>query len=142
MSQRKPSKTRKKEPSRERSGRMWLYALVPVAALLIIAGIWLANRGSSPSSASAVGEATTGAETAQGSRRIELAPASLLTGKYAQAPPVVSGAYRFAIANQDLLSQVPCYCGCGGMGHGSNLDCFMQGVNPDGSIVFDDHAFG
>lgn len=47
--------------------------------------------------------------------------------------------YRFAVANPDLLAQMPCYCGCaklsGGLSHKSNKDCYFK---PDGS--FDDHA--
>ena len=28
------------------------------------------------------------------------------------------------------------------MGHRSNLDCYVKQVNADGSIVFDEHAYG
>lgn len=55
---------------------------------------------------------------------------------------MVQEAYRMAIANPEILEKYPCYCGCGKMGHQSNLDCFVHDVNPDGSIVFDDHALG
>lgn len=54
-----------------------------------------------------------------------------------RAPRVVHDAYRFAAANPDVLDQIPCYCGCGGMGHDSNLSCFWQA---DGSV--DEHALG
>ena len=56
------------------------------------------------------------------------------------APAVVREAYRFAVANPEPLSQIPCYCACGGVGHESNLDCFIQAVEPDGSVTFDHHA--
>ena len=58
------------------------------------------------------------------------------------APPQVREAYRFAIANRKLLSAFPCYCGCGSVGHKSNLDCYIRNVRPDGTIEFDNHAFG
>ncbi len=35
-------------------------------------------------------------------------------------------AYAFALARPDVLQWIPCYCGCGGLGHGSNLDCFFK----------------
>jgi hypothetical protein len=55
---------------------------------------------------------------------------------------VVQEAYRFAIANPEVLAQLPCYCGCGGMGHKSDLDCFVEEFNPDGTIAaFGYHAF-
>ena len=143
MPQRK-HKARKRAQPPEQRGRKWLYVLAPVVALLIMAGIWFAAKDGQASRPIDAGVTT--AETKEpgqgGSRAVELAPASLLTGRVAQAPPAVTGAYRFAIANQDLLSQIPCYCGCVASGHKSNLDCFMQGTNPDGSIIFDDHAFG
>ena len=58
------------------------------------------------------------------------------------ASPDVQEAYLFAISNPDILIQFPCYCGCGSMGHMSNLDCYIEEVNPDGSIAFDYHALG
>lgn len=72
---------------------------------------------------------------------VSLAPVSLLSEKVKEAPSVVREAYRFAIANLDTLSKIPCYCGCGAVGHQSNLDCFVDQVNADGSVVLDDHAF-
>ena len=59
-----------------------------------------------------------------------------------KAPVVVQDAYRFAVANPDVLTQVPCYCGCGGMGHTSNYACYVAGENADGSFQFDGHALG
>lgn len=74
--------------------------------------------------------------------QVQLAPASQLSDQVKQAPPVVQEAYQFAIANPELLQKIPCYCGCGNMGHMSNLDCFVQEFEPDGSVVFDYHALG
>ncbi len=71
-----------------------------------------------------------------------LAPESALPANIRQAPPNVRDAYRFAIANQDILRQIPCYCGCGGERHKSNADCYIKDVRPDGSIVFDPMSFG
>lgn len=73
--------------------------------------------------------------------KIELAPASRLPSEVQQAEPKVREAYQFAIANQDYLTNFPCYCGCGGMGHMSNLDCYIDEVKSDGTILFDNHAF-
>lgn len=58
------------------------------------------------------------------------------------APPTVQEAYRFAIANSDVLKQIPCYCGCGNMGHTSNYSCYVQGVDEKGKISYDTHALG
>lgn len=49
-------------------------------------------------------------------------------------------AYRFAVANPDAAAEVPCYCGCVGLGHTSSYDCYVAGSEPDGAPVFDNHA--
>jgi hypothetical protein len=45
--------------------------------------------------------------------------------------------YRFAVANQNLLQWMPCFCGCGSWGHASNADCYVQEVRDDGSVLLD-----
>ena len=77
-----------------------------------------------------------------GERELELAPLSEMPVEIRQAPTTVQEAYRFAVANPDLISQFPCYCGCSEMGHMSNLDCYVQENHSDGTILFDDHALG
>ena len=73
---------------------------------------------------------------------VKLGPVSQLPPQIQKAPVKVREAYQFAIANPDLLKPIPCYCGCGSVGHTSNLDCYVKEFKSDGSIVFDDHAFG
>jgi Protein of unknown function with PCYCGC motif len=58
------------------------------------------------------------------------------------APVTVQQSYQFAVAHPDVLTQIPCYCGCGSMGHTSNYACYVAGKNEDGSVKFDDHALG
>jgi len=70
-----------------------------------------------------------------------LAPESALPTNVRQAPPTVREAYRFAIANRDILKQIPCYCGCGAE-HQSNAECYIKDVRPDGTIEFDLMSFG
>jgi hypothetical protein len=54
----------------------------------------------------------------------------------------VQEAYRFALGNPEILEQVPCYCGCGAIGHRSNYQCYLKGIGPDGAPQFDNHALG
>jgi hypothetical protein len=58
------------------------------------------------------------------------------------APVTVQQAYQFAAANPAVLTEIPCYCGCGSMGHTSNYACYVAGQNADGSLQFDEHALG
>lgn len=50
-----------------------------------------------------------------------------------------STAYAFALARPEVLQWLPCYCGCGGMGHRSNLDCFFV-RRESGQIAFEQHG--
>ncbi|MBW7881495.1 MAG: hypothetical protein H3C34_02450 [Caldilineaceae bacterium] len=73
---------------------------------------------------------------------LALAPAADLPRFLAAAPPRVTEAYRFALANPGALETVPCYCGCNNMGHTSNLSCFLKDTGGDGQRAFDEHAAG
>jgi hypothetical protein len=59
-----------------------------------------------------------------------------------KASPRIQEAYRFAVANQDLLQWMPCFCGCGEMGHTSNASCYVQEIRNDGSVLLDSMSFG
>jgi hypothetical protein len=72
----------------------------------------------------------------------KMAPVSQMPSAVQKAPTRVHEAYRFAVANPDLMKQIPCYSGCGAIGHTSNYACYVKEVKPDGSVNFDDHALG
>lgn len=76
-----------------------------------------------------------------GARDLHMAPLSDMPAEVKQASVSVQEAYRFNIANPELMKQIPCYCGCGDMGHASNYACYVQD-NTDGKITFDGHALG
>lgn len=71
-----------------------------------------------------------------------MAPASELPQAMQTAPERVREAYQFAVANPEPLKNVPCYCGCGAMGHTSNYDCYIKDAPANGKLVFDEHALG
>ena len=49
--------------------------------------------------------------------------------------------YQVAGTATDIIEWMPCYCGCGeSAGHGSNLNCFIDEIREDGSVVWDDHG--
>ena len=58
------------------------------------------------------------------------------------APVTVQTAYQFAAANPDIIKDIPCYCGCGNIGHTSNYSCYVSNVDDKGNIAFDNHALG
>jgi hypothetical protein len=58
------------------------------------------------------------------------------------APVTVQQAYQFASANPDVMKNIPCYCGCGSVGHTSNYSCYVSSVDEKGKFAFDNHALG
>jgi hypothetical protein len=70
------------------------------------------------------------------------ASTAMLPKEMQAAPARVRLAYQFAVSNPDALKNVPCYCGCGAMGHTSNLSCYVSERKADGEVVFDQHALG
>ncbi|MBZ0292062.1 MAG: PCYCGC domain-containing protein [Anaerolineae bacterium] len=74
-------------------------------------------------------------------RRIQLAPHSAMPQFVRDALPGTQDAYRLAVANPDLLRDIPCYCGCVYMGHRNNLDCYVKAVKAE-RVTFDEHASG
>jgi hypothetical protein len=58
---------------------------------------------------------------------------------YAHVSERTEEAYLYAMEHPLVLQWMPCYCGCGGIGHGSNLDCYFE-PSSGGTIVFEEHA--
>lgn len=60
----------------------------------------------------------------------------------ATAPEAVRAAYAYAARGDRLLRYIPCYCGCGSIGHRSSHDCFVAEMLADGWLVLDAHGLG
>ncbi len=73
---------------------------------------------------------------------LAMAPMAGMPDEVKSAPTTVQQAYQFAVANPDIMKQIPCYCGCGKMGHTSNYSCYVQSVDDKGTVTFDTHALG
>jgi hypothetical protein len=61
------------------------------------------------------------------------------------APPrpaeVVTAAYHFAAEHPEILSYVPCFCGCERAGHKGNHDCFVKSRAVNGDVLeWDEHG--
>ena len=69
-------------------------------------------------------------------------PLAQMPAEVQAAPSVVQQAYQFAAANPDVMKGIPCYCGCGNIGHTSNYSCYVRGSDANGRLSFDNHALG
>jgi uncharacterized protein with PCYCGC motif len=66
--------------------------------------------------------------------------ASLPPLPFSAEPParpaeVAREAYKFAAEHPEVLSYVPCYCGCERSGHRGNDDCFVTRRDEKGDVV-------
>ena len=59
---------------------------------------------------------------------------------YVRSNAQTEEAYAFAIAHPQIVAWMPCYCGCEGMGHGSNLDCYFKAGVVSDRAQFEEHA--
>ena len=51
----------------------------------------------------------------------------------------VATLYRFAATEAEVLRWIPCTCGCGDLGHGSNRACYIKEERAD-RVTFTSHA--
>jgi len=77
-----------------------------------------------------------------GKNDLAMLPLAQMPPEVKAAPITVQQAYQYAAANPDIMTHIPCYCGCGAMGHTSNYSCYVKSVDTKGSITFDNHALG
>jgi hypothetical protein len=73
---------------------------------------------------------------------LEMASMDQMPAEVQSAPVTVQEAYRFNAANPDVMKNIPCYCGCGSIGHTSNYACYVSHADENGNITFDNHALG
>ncbi len=81
-----------------------------------------------------------GGQAAPASHELAMAPLHQMHPDVQAASEAVQTAYQFAVANADILSQIPCFCGCGQLGHKSNYDCYVAGQDASGANIFEPHA--
>jgi hypothetical protein len=73
---------------------------------------------------------------------LAMAPMDHMPAEVQSAPVSVQQAYQFNVANPNVMEDIPCYCGCGNVGHTSNYDCYVADMDTAGQISFDNHALG
>jgi hypothetical protein len=81
-------------------------------------------------------------QSSSGDTHLNMASIDLLPAEVHAAAVSVQEAYQFNVANPEIMKEIPCYCGCGNIGHTSNYDCYVSEVDAAGNITFDNHALG
>ena len=80
------------------------------------------------------------APTVHTPREVSMAGMDHMPAKVLAAAPRVQQAYQFAVANPDVAAHLPCYCGCGGLGHMNLKDCYIDSMDEAGNVSYDLHA--
>jgi hypothetical protein len=76
-----------------------------------------------------------------GDIREETSGVSALPSFLNEKPDELKKIYASAANHQELLENIPCYCGCGeAANHKNNYDCFIYENKDNGAVVWDDHA--
>ena len=62
-------------------------------------------------------------------------PLQLPAYPLSRSPEMITAAYRFAAEHPEILTYVPCFCGCERGGHRGNEDCFVQKRGANGDVI-------
>jgi hypothetical protein len=122
---------------------------VGIVAVLAVIGLFAYSRSGPAPSAPPAAQAAPIAPAAAPVPAVALAPhpqENLPPLPFQAYPPprsqeIVRAAYRFAAEHPEILSYVPCFCGCERAGHRGNEDCFVKTRNAQGDVTeWDEHG--
>jgi hypothetical protein len=130
-------------------------AVVAGIALVLAAGAFVYLRqADAVSQTPAAGTASPGAPAAPALTSVAAVPLDLKPHVQETLPPlqfpgyptqrspeVIRAAYTFAAEHPEVLSYVPCFCGCERSGHRGNEDCFVRERAVNGDVIsWEDHG--
>jgi hypothetical protein len=135
-----------------RSSLAVLAPVMVIAAVAIVGALAYLRSGHDATAGAAAGvapgmadhaQATSGTQVSAEPRWAKLGPHKqtnlppLPTQEYAPPRPVdvVRSAYLFAAEHPEILSYVPCFCGCERGGHRGNEDCFVAARDAKGDVT-------
>jgi len=123
-----------------------LLATAIVVIIAIVSALAYSRTGRNAAVTAAAGEAALAAHTADSApavpaqalkphKQANLPPLPFQAYAPPRPPDVVRAAYVFAAEHPEILSYVPCFCGCERAGHKGNEDCFVARRNEAGDVV-------
>lgn len=113
--------------------------LLGMAGLALVATVALSAQSSTSAKATAKPAQTAKAATV----RKTTPPLPAMGFAPVRPMDIVRATYDFAAQHPEILSYVPCYCGCGADGHKHNESCFIARRDAKGNVLeWDTHGFG
>ena len=85
-----------------------------------------AQPAANPGTASASAPVATDTQRPPSVTEADLPPLPVTPYPAARPIEVVNAVFTFAAKHPEVLSKVPCFCGCERMGHRGNDDCFVK----------------
>jgi Protein of unknown function with PCYCGC motif len=152
----KPSQTPPAPPTTTRKPLSLIVASVAVLGLGIAALVFMQSEGEQPAPPvqAASAPSASSAPAAPATSAASQAPATLPPDAYikphtqkeypplqmpgyplGRSPEVITAAYKFAAEHPEVLTFVPCFCGCERGGHKGNEDCFVKTRADNGDVV-------
>lgn len=119
--------------------------LLGMAGLALVATVAIAAQtaASKPAAAAVKTQAASAKPVAKASARKTAPPLPAMGFAPVRPMDVVRATYDFAAQHPEILSYVPCYCGCGADGHKHNESCFVAKRDARGNVTeWDTHGFG
>jgi hypothetical protein len=123
------------------SAMQFLIRTCGVACIATLAATCSGNASREPQPAPGTAAAQSAAGDAAGrleqlrfiSSDLPLLPPGIATA--ARPPEVTKAVFAFAARRPDVLSYMPCFCGCERGGHRGNHDCFVAKRNAEGKVT-------
>jgi len=150
----RPPKPKAAPPPKHSSSTPFIVGAIVLLVLVVGAAAFFSNRA--PAAPADAASGAPAADPAMPMPAPDAVPAAAKFGPHTQAsypalpfnayppprpPEVVRAAYQFAAEHPEVLSYIPCYCGCGRQGHQGNHDCFVAQRNDKGDVVqWDPHG--
>jgi hypothetical protein len=73
----------------------------------------------------------------------DLPPLPVTPFPAARPPEIVRAVFTFAARHPEVLSKMPCFCGCESRGHRHNDDCFVSARDASGRVTaWEPHGVG
>ena len=135
----KTSGTRPPEGAKRSSSR--LTAIIVIAVIALGGAVYVTQSGD-PEAAAAAQAVVPPQNLKPHTQAATLPPMLDIPPDFAPRPPdVIRAAYKFAAEHPEVLSYVPCFCGCEAAGHQGNHDCFVRERAANGDVItWDEHG--
>ena len=135
-------------PTEKSSSRITALIVVVVVALAAVIYVRQGSSGETTATASASASAAPTAQAVatvppqqQKAHTQDDLPPINVPGYAPRPADVIRTAYVFAAEHPEVLSYVPCFCGCSEGGHKGNHDCFVRERAANGDVIaWDDHG--